>query len=82
MPEVRDWVNLVVLLVRGEGSRTCAQGPHLVKVVEGERSAVQIKGALVAVVLLLVVVGILASGGGGEPPRLQGIKPRTSHAGG
>lgn len=51
------------------------------EIVERELSAVQIKGGFGVVLLLLLELDMLA-GSGGEPPRLQGIEARSTHAGG
>lgn len=54
------------------------------EIVERELSAVQIKGGFGVVLLLLLLLLELnmLAGSGGEPPRLQGIEARSTHAGG
>lgn len=52
------------------------------EIVERELSAVQIKGGFGVVLLLLLLELNMLAGSGGEPPRLQGIEARSTHAGG
>lgn len=53
------------------------------EIVERELSAVQIKGGFGVVLLLLLLLELnMLAGSGGEPPRLQGIEARSTHAGG